>query len=107
MDTHTQASGAMLRPGAILQRLGGRRRTSANTEYLAARKLAALGVPLLKLGGTWWVPRAAFEAWLANPAALAAAAAAQQSSRRGAGRPSRAQQALRAAVSRAMGQAEC
>lgn len=110
MNTNTHSSdstgthlGDMLRPGAVMERLGGRRRTSSATQYLAARKLGELGVPLLKLGGAWWVPRAAFEAWLADPACQAAAADAQQARRRGAGRPSRAQQALRAAVSRAMG----
>lgn len=102
MNTNTHDA-TMLRPGAILQRLGGRRRTSANTEYLAARKLGALGVPLLKIGGSWWVPRSAFEAWLADPACQAAAAAAQQARSRGAGRPTNAERALRAAVGRAMG----
>ncbi|MHB1991680.1 hypothetical protein [Metallibacterium scheffleri] len=108
MTTNTHSSdthlGDMLRPGAVMERLGGRRRTSAATEYLAARKLDAIGVPLLKLGGAWWVPRASFEAWLADPACQAAAAAAQHARRRGAGRRSNAEQALRAAVARAMGQ---
>jgi len=103
-NTNTTTNHNMLRPGAVMERLGGRRRTSAATEYLAARKLDAIGVPLLKLGGTWWVPRASFEAWLADPACQAAAAAAQHARRRGAGRPSNAEQALRAAVARAMGQ---
>lgn len=107
MDSNTNTNtinNNMSRPGAVLQRLGGKPRTSAATEYLAARKLRELGVPLLKLGGTWWVPRAALEAWLASPACVSAAAAAQQSHRRGAGRPSSAQTALRKAVAQATGQ---
>ncbi|WP_297920258.1 hypothetical protein [Metallibacterium sp.] len=102
-NTNTTSGGAlMLRPGVVLQGLGGRRRSSDKTEYLAARKLRTIGVPLLKIGNAWFVPRAAFEAWLASPACLAAAAEAQQSKSRRAGRPSAAEAALRAAVAKAM-----
>ena len=96
------ASGALMRPGEALQQLGGRKRSSKKTEYLAARKLRTIGMPLLQIGNAWWVPRAAFEAWLASPACLAGAAEAQRSKSRGAGRPSTAEAALRAAVAKAM-----
>lgn len=101
-NNSSNTTGALMRPGEALQQLGGRQRSSAKTEYLAARKLQTLGVPMLKIGNAWHVPRSALEAWLASPACLAAAAAAQQSKARGAGRPNAAQAALRAAVARAM-----
>ena len=100
-NTNT-ASGALMRPGEALQQLGGRQRSSIKTEYLAARKLISLGVPMLKIGNAWRVPRVALEAWLSSPACAAAAAAAQQSKSRGAGRPSSAEAALRSAVAKAM-----
>ena len=100
-NTNT-ASGALMRPGEALQQLGGRKRSSKKTEYLAARKLRTIGVPLLQIGNSWWVPRVALEAWLASPACLSAAADAQQSKARGAGRPSRTASALRTAVAAAM-----
>ena len=100
-NTNT-TSGALMRPGEALQQLGGRQRSSIKTEYLAARKLISLGVPLIKIGNTWRVPRAAFDAWISSPACLSAAAAAQQSKSRGAGRPPAAEAALRAAVAKAM-----
>ena len=100
-NTNT-TSGALMRPGEALQQLGGRRRSSTKTEYLAARKLQTLGVPMFKIGNTWRVPRAAFEAWISSPACLAGAAEAQRSKSRGAGRPPAAEAALRAAVAKAM-----
>ena len=105
MNTNTNTdntSGALLRPGEALQQLGGRKRSSKKTEYLAARKLRTIGVPLLKIGNRWLVPGAAFEAWLSSPACLNAAAEAQQSKSRRAGRPSAAEAALRAAVAKVM-----
>ncbi len=95
-NTNT-TSGALMRPGEALQQLGGRKRSSKKTEYLAARKLRTIGVPLLQIGNSWWVTVAALEAWLTNPACAAAAAAAQESRRRGPGRPSNAERAMRAA----------
>ena len=101
-SNNSNASGEMFRPGTILQRLGGRQRSSSKTEYLAAKKLRGIGVPLIKIGNRWLVPGAAFEAWLSSPACLNAAAEAQQSKARGAGRPSTAEAALRTAVAKAM-----
>ena len=102
-NTNTNTtSGALMRPGEALQQLGGRKRSSKKTEYLAAKKLRGIGVPLIKIGNRWLVPGAAFEAWLSSPACLNAAAEAQQSKARGAGRPSTAEAALRAAVAQAM-----
>lgn len=102
INNSNTTNGALLRPGEALQQLGGRRRSSAKTEYLAARKLASLGVPMFKIGNAWHVPRAAFDAWISSPACLAAAAEAQQAGARGAGRPSKAESALRSAVASAM-----
>lgn len=101
-SNNSNASGEMFRPGTILQRLGGRQRSSSKTEYLAAKKLRGFGVPLIKIGNRWLVPGAAFEAWLSSPACLNAAAEAQQSKSRRAGRPSAAEAALRAAVAKVM-----
>ena len=101
-SNNSNASGEMFRPGTILQRLGGRQRSSSKTEYLAAKKLRGIGVPLIKIGNRWLVPGAAFEAWLSSPACLNAAAEAQQSKSRRAGRPSAAEAALRAAVAKVM-----
>jgi hypothetical protein len=101
-SNNSNASGEMFRPGTILQRLGGRHRSSSKTEYLAAKKLRGFGVPLIKIGNRWLVPGAAFEAWLSSPACLNAAAEAQQSKSRRAGRPSAAEAALRAAVAKVM-----
>ena len=81
-SNNSNASGEMFRPGTILQRLGGRQRSSSKTEYLAAKKLRGFGVPLIKIGNRWLVPGAAFEAWLSSPACLNAAAEAQQSKSR-------------------------
>ena len=97
-NSSNTTSGALLRPGEALQQLGGRKRSSKKTEYLAAKKLRTIGVPLLQIGNSWWVPRVALEAWLTNPACAAAAAAAQESRRRGPGRPSNAARAMRAAA---------
>ena len=91
----------LLLPGTALARLLDSEQPqpqprSAATQWRAARTLRDLGVPVIKVAGTWRVPLAGLEAWLANPACGAAAAAAQQARRRGPGRPSRAENALRA-----------
>jgi hypothetical protein len=88
----------LLRPGEALSLLlASEQPRSPATEWRAARTLRSIGVPCIKIAGHWRVPRAALEAWVANPAAAAAASAAQQARRRGAGRPSKADAALRKA----------
>lgn len=90
---------ALLRPGQALEMLGGRARSSRKTEYVAAAKLRELGIPIFKVGNAWKVPRSALDAWLSSPACVAAAAAAQSSKGKGkAGRPSRLQATIQAAM---------
>lgn len=95
----SQASAVLPRPGEILaELLGTKSERSPRTEWRAARHLVALGIPVIKIGREWRVPRSGVDAWLLSPACAAAAANAQQKSKRGPGRPSKAAQALRAAA---------